>query len=144
MSRRRGRNKIFQKLLNGTLTDTDLLASGHLTDTHHRKSRGQGGNNKKSNKNKVPALDHRIWHYFTKNSTLDEFADKISNNFVSRDSRFFVVNIDNLIASLTKINNWIEKSTNGNYIVRIKIKERSKIIKFKPLSQTLATKNLSS
>ena len=89
MSRRLGRNKIFQKFLNGTLTDADLLASGHLTDIHHRKSRGQGGNNKKSNKNKVSALDHRIWHYFTKNSTLEDLADKISNNFVSRDSRFF-------------------------------------------------------
>ena len=57
MSRRLGRNKIFQKFLNGTLTDADLLASGHLTDIHHRKSRGQGGNNKKSNKNKVSALE---------------------------------------------------------------------------------------
>lgn len=144
MSRRLGRNKIFQKFLDGTLTDADILASSHLTDTHHRKSRGQGGNNKKSNKNKISALDHRIWHYFTKNSTLEELADKISNNFVSRDSRFFVVNIDNIIASLVKISNWIEKSTNGNYTVRIKIKEKSKIIKFEPLNHALSAKNLSS
>ena len=144
MSRRRGqgRNTIFKRLLDGTLTDAELLASSNLKDTHHLKSRGQGGSNKKSNKNELSAIDHRIWHFFVKDSSLDEFADKISN-FVSRDYRFFAVDIKNPIASIVKINNWIEKSTN-DYIVRIKIKEKSKIIKFRPLNHVFATENRSS
>lgn len=121
--RRAGINTLFQMLL-----------EGKILDTHHRTPRGEGGSNKKSNKMKGDALDHRIWHFFVRNSSeeeLDKVADKFSN-FVSRNSRFFAISKDplgnSLYKTVQKMNQWL-----GDGDLKIKVVfKRSKIIQFRP------------
>lgn len=123
MSRRRGpgTNKLFEMFLNGL-----------IKDTHHLTPRGEGGSNKKSNKKEGPVIDHKVWHFFTKGcSSLDEVANKFSG-FVSRDCKFFAVDITDPQHGIVKINNWIENFGNGDYVTKISIKRRSKIIRFRP------------
>lgn len=121
MSRRRrvGINTLFQMLLNGK-----------IVDTHHLVPRENGGSNKESNKMKGSALDHRIWHYFVKNLSLDDVADKFSK-FVNRDCRFFALSKgESIHETVQKINQWLE-----NDDIKIEVLEQSKIIQFRPISR---------
>ena len=129
MSRRRrvGVNTLFQMLL-----------EGKIVDTHHLVPKEKGGSNKKSNKMKGDALEHRFWHFFVKNSSssqkeLDEVAEKFST-FVSRDSRFFAIKKDPMGNSLykmaQKMNQWLG---DGDLKIEVVFK-RSKIIRFRSLN----------
>lgn len=125
MSRRRrvGVNTLFQMLL-----------EGKIIDTHHLVPRGEGGNNKKSNKMKGDALEHRIWHFFVKNSSssqdeLDKAAEKFSS-FISRHSKFFALSKDPLGNSLYKMVQKINQFLgDGDFKIKVVFKQ-TKIIQF--------------
>lgn len=125
MSRGRGigTNKLFEMFLDGI-----------IEDTHHRTPREKGGNNKKSNKKWGSALRHRIWHFFVGNSLPDGVAD-ICSDYIDRNCRLFAVDITDPQTGVIKINNWIENFGKGDYITKISIKRRSKIIQFRPLNK---------
>ena len=122
MSRRRraGVNTLFQMFLNGI-----------IEDTHHRTPKEKGGNNKKSNKKEGSALKHKIWHFFVGNSLPDGVAN-ICSDYIDRNCRLFAVDITSPHHGLVKINNWIENFGKGDYVTKISIKRRSKIIQFHP------------
>lgn len=125
MSRRRGIgiNKLFEMFLNGI-----------IEDIHHRTPKEKGGSNKKSNKKLGSALKHRIWHFFVGNSLPDKAAD-IFSDYGGPNYRFFAVDITNPQDGVVKINNWITNFGNGDYVTKISIKRRSKIIQFRPLNK---------
>lgn len=125
MSRGRGVgiNKLFEMFLNGT-----------IEDTHHRTPREKGGSNKKSNKKWGSALKHRIWHFFVGNSLPYEAAD-ICSDYAGSNFRFFAVDITNPQYGIVKINNWVENFGKEDYVAKISIKRRSKIIQFRPLNK---------
>ncbi len=118
----------------GINTLFQMLLEGKITDTHHLIPRGEGGSNKKSNKINGDALEHRLWHFFVKNSSssqdeLDKAAEKFSN-FVHRNSRFFAISKDplgnSLYKTVQKMNQWLG---NGDFKIKVVFK-RSKIIQF--------------
>lgn len=130
MSRRRrvGVNTFFQ-----------MLMEGKIMDTHHLVPKEKGGSNKKSNKMKGDALEHRLWHFFVKNSSssqdeLDKVAEKFSN-FVNRNSRFFAISKDplgnSLYKTVQKMNKWLG---DGDLKIKVVFNKRSKIIQFHPLN----------
>lgn len=125
MSRRRGVgiNKLFEMFLDGI-----------IEDTHHRTPKEKGGSNKKSNKKKGSAFKHKLWHFFVGNSLPDNAAD-IFSDYVGHNYRFFAVDIMNPQDGVVKMNNWIENFGKGDYVTKISIKRRSKIIKFRPLNK---------
>ena len=117
----------------GVNTFFKMLLEGKIIDTHHLVAKEKGGSNKKSNKMKGDALEHRLWHFFVKNSSssqgeLDEVADKFSK-FIRRNSRFFAITKgESIYKTIQKINQFLG---DGDFKIKVVYKQ-SKVIQFRP------------
>lgn len=89
---------------------------------HHLTPKSKGG--KRKDKTIVPHNKHIAWHTLVKNS-LPEKAANILSDWIHSEYRFFAVNKNYPYSAVKEINSWID----GNF--KLKIKEKSKIIKFR-------------
>lgn len=109
---------------------------------HHLTPKSKGGKGK--DKKRALHNKHVAWHILTGNS-LPESADGKLSYWIPSNYQFFALNINNLYAGIKKINNWItENYRDDNFRLVIKVKRKSKIIKFQSYSTLLNQRNLSS
>lgn len=119
------------------------LMSGELKSTHHLTPRSRGGDNKKSNKRKVPALDHNLWHLFVGDSLPEEAAEKLSL-WIDKKYKFFAIpkGEDFSVYSIVqKINQWL--GDNSDLKIKVILKQ-SKIIRFHSSRDSVTMPKISS